>query len=132
MIAALLLAACTPLPTCAAVPVPPCASPTPTLGWDRVADGPGAVVAGYRLYSRPVGGTFALAATLPCWTDDDGSKRCRGVDIPYPVQRVTAVDLDAVEWTVRAYDTEGDASPADSNVVSVCMPHVWQKPEAYQ
>lgn len=129
MIAALLLAACQPLATCGSPVIPPCGTPTPTLKWDRVADAPNAIVAGYKVYARTAAvSSWTLAATLPCWTDDDGSKRCLGVDLDYPVQRVTNVQLDTVEWCVRAYDLQGDEGTPCSNIQSICMPAICTRP----
>lgn len=121
-------APCTPLPSCVDNGnVSPCATPTPTLGWDPVPDTPTATLAGYKLYWRMPGGTFQLLVDIPCITEDDGSRSCPGAVAPSrPVQRYTPVELELVEFAVKAYDTDGEVSPEFSNVVQVCINATWK------
>ena len=102
-------------------------TPTPTLQWDAVA---AANLAGYKVYDN-VSGVLVLRATVPCesWLEDPdlliSRVYCRGVDLPYPVQRATDVQSDALNFCVKAYTTANVESVDCSNVVSVCMPQVW-------
>lgn len=123
MIAALLLAAC----------IAPAGQPTPTLGWDAVLDAPGAIIAGYRIFYRYPGGVFQTLADAPCQYAEAGERTCPGAEGPFrPLQRWTGVQLDTLEFAVKAYDADGDFSPNYSNVVSVCMPEQWAPGKAYR
>jgi hypothetical protein len=99
-----------------------------------VADQPGAIVAGFKLFWRYPGGVFQLLIDLPCWTDDGGAKACWGTSAPYAVpQRGFNIQLEDVEFAVKTYDTQGDVSDNFSNVISACMPPIYPgRPVAYQ
>lgn len=120
-------ATCSPLPSCVDVGgVPPCATPTPTVKWDPVAD---ANLEGYRLYDD-VGGLLVLKRVIPCveWIDEETLQSrfyCPGVEIDYPVQRATDATFEFVNWCVKAYKTSGVESVECSNVESICMPPIW-------
>jgi hypothetical protein len=136
ILALLLFAVCTPLPTCSATITTNCATPTPVLSWDRTPDDltttPPSIIAGYKLYACFPGGTPQLVRDYPYWLEDDGvTKRFYGVDIPVPIQRVTSTEFQDVEYRVKAYDTAGRVSQNYSNVITLCPSHVWVKPEPY-
>lgn len=126
-IASVVLAACVPLPTCSATVPPPCATPTPVVAWDQVAD---ADLAGYEVDYRTTGTqTFTKLADLPCqmWIDDDGVnfRYCPGQDGGFPFQRFPLTPLASYDFCVRAYDTAGNRSIDCSNIITICMPDVW-------
>lgn len=107
---------CTPVPSCSDNGnVSPCATPTPTIGWDKVrcltaaqktgcggtppvgkvcpdncwagcTTGNDCPVDGYELFVAPSGQTPALVAMLPCQPNDDGGALCPGADWPIAVQ----------------------------------------------
>lgn len=129
MIAALLLAACIPLPDCVDPPIEECASPTPVIQFDNIAE---ENLKGYTLYGRVPGGAFQLLDTWECeWIDEneDGDsdiRICRGSDFGAPVQRYCpwCEPLNEYEFAVKAYNTANVPSDEFSNPVTVCMPQV--------
>jgi hypothetical protein len=131
MLAALLLAAtaCIPLPTCTDNgDVRPCATPTPVVSWDQVAD---ADLAGYSIYWRDTGsGWFNVLAQIACrWDDDDEDpltplvRFCLGADFPIPLQRwcPQCAPYQSYEFAVKSYDDAGNWSADYSNIVEVCF-----------
>ncbi len=136
ILGAVLLAAvaCTPLPICKDNgDVSPCATPTPTLKWDLVADPD---LAGHDLYEREPGGPSQLIATIPCrWNDFDGdgvgdAEWCSGVNLDLSLQKACPGCLPNTlhEFAVLAYDTAGNRSVTFSNWVSVCFSPVCAAP----
>jgi hypothetical protein len=134
LLSLLLSIACTPLPTCTfwsdgTPQVSPCATPTPVLQWDQVAD---ADLSGYRVYAD--GNQFL---DLPCeFFDDDEDpltppiRFCRGAEFPIPLQRYCGSCLPFFSYsiTVKAYDAAGNESTMFSNAVDVCMSPICQAP----
>jgi len=130
MLAAVLLAAvaCTPIRTCTGPADTGCATPTPVLQWDAVAD---LGLAGYRLFRDG-----AALADVPCWyldTDADGvpdQRICPGADFGIPVQRYCADCQPFVSYNfqVKAYTIGGHASADLSNVVPVCFSRICARP----
>jgi len=128
MLFGLLLAACLPLPTCAAPGATGCATPTPVLVWDQLAV---ADLSGYALYYRLPGGTFQKLVDLPCsWYDlsepPDGTidvRWCRGPELGIPLQRYcpTCAPFTAYDFAVKGINLAGVYSTDYSNIVSVCF-----------
>ena len=157
MLAGLLLAVCTPLPTCSPVVSTSCASPTPVLTWDKpcltgiscwlepVPPGedcaPGCYDGGrpdgYVMRWQRPGVPFddVRRMVLPCFTEVDEfgapvARRCPARDIGYPVQRFCSAELEEILYEVSAYigePTVANEGPP-SNVVSVCHSQLCRAP----
>lgn len=137
MFPALLLAAvsCMPLPICVDNGnVSPCATPTPTISWDQVAD---ADLAGYSLYFRDTGmGGWSFLADIPCsWADldEDGTlefRFCLGADMSIPLQRYCPMcgPYQSYEFAVKAFDAAYNLSVDYSNSVEVCFSPICTAP----
>ena len=136
ILAMLLLAAtsCVPLPTCTDNgDVSPCATPTPVVSWDQVAD---ADLAGYSIYWRDTGsGGFNVLAQIACRWDDlddppDGiaeTRFCLGADFPIPLQRwcPQCAPYQSYEFAIKTYDNTGNRSADYSNIIEVCFSPIW-------
>lgn len=106
-----------------------CASPTPVVMHDQIAD---ATLAGYSLFYREPGGIFQKLVDWPCdWSDSDedgiiDTRTCRAADLGAPIQRYCPLcaPFNEYEFAVKAYDIAGIYSANYSNVVSICMPPI--------
>lgn len=103
-------------------------TPTPTLKWDAVVD---TNIYAYTLYYRYPGGTLQKVIDLPYWLDADGIRRYRGIDSSLAVQRyfregTAYTDLQTLEFCIKALNNDFLPSTDCSNIISVCMPQIWQ------
>jgi len=117
------------LATLACVPDTVTYWPTPTFRWDH----PMTNTLGYRAYwSDPtvMPRVWNACPDLPMWTNEDGTSFRWGQAVQYPIQRCVDAQEVLLEWAVRAYNAAEES--VNSNVVPVCMPHIWHPGEAYQ
>lgn len=78
----------------------------------------------YRIYAREPGAEWAAVADLPCWAEEDGTRRCYGVDHPIPLQRYLDAPPGAErEFCVRGVNAAGESARC-SPVVGLCWPFV--------
>lgn len=136
--------ACTPMPTCG---ISPCASPTPTLGWD--ADTTTATVA-YNLYiGAGDTGPWLLLDQILCeygdpdetitcsvqhWDDPRCLRRCRGAGgRDLPVQRYgELIEFRSYWFVAKAVNYIGlESLDYSTPPVEVCIPHIWDGMEPY-
>lgn len=117
---ALILAAC----------IPVLGFPTPTLQADHDRQG----VTLYRIYAQRVGDLtwpwhtdipYVAATTGP----EAGGESAPSILQPWPIQRVvpTSVQNEDVRFVLKAV-TAGNVESAPSNIITVCMPAIWQHP----
>lgn len=140
MIAAILLAATSCLPTTSCTPTitTACATPTATFTCIESTDNIGVV--GYAVLVKKTGDpAWTLVASTPCvpYIDEDGQivssvpKWCQATSEGVPIQRFgdfvagTQYDL-----CFKAFDAEGNFSVNCSNTVTWCPSPIWTGPPA--
>ena len=130
-LAALLLAACVPLPTCSATVTTGCASPTPVLAWDPApAEYP--KIIGFSIHYSLVGGVPQKLGDYFCTfddTDEDSATPPIRTCPAFPTQRAgpTRTANRKYVFYVTWYDSLGQVSPY-SNSVTICEPPIWPGP----